>query len=507
MGAKRWLKALENMNPETDPIFAPWFAFAALPASEFADRAKLLSSTIADKGLGHPLNPLVSRAFAGKPPTSLDDVADRYAKLFLDADKQWQNLKNETTRDQNNVPPNTLPDPEQESLRQVFYGKESPGNLPKEVMPQLFPTSAAMQLGPLKEQVDQLDATHPGAPLRAMVLVDSPHPHNSRIFIRGDVNRLGDETPRQFLTGLTVGNPQPFTRGSGRLELAQAIASRENPLTARVIVNRIWQHLFGAGLVSTPDDFGLRCEPPSHPELLDYLAWRFMDEGWSIKAIHRLLMLSNVYQQRSDNHQQNDLRDADNRLLSKMNRRRLDFESMRDTLLMVADKLDPAIGGRPVALADQQPTGQTSFSNRRTVYGAIDRNNLQSWFGYFDFANPDLSTAQRDITTVPQQALFFFNDLFVMQQACSLAARADFQLFETTEERTQYVYQQLFQRDASAAEIELADRFLATEERAASSTQKPFTTNPGSQAGLRPLSPWERFVHVLLMSDELMFVD
>ena len=506
-GAKRWLKALESMNPETDPIFAPWFAFAALPASEFADRAKLLSSKIADKGLGHPLNSLVAQAFAGEPPTSLNDAADRYAKLFLDADKQWQNLQSETTRGANATPSKALPDPEQESLRQVFYGKESPGNLPKEVMPQLFPTSAAMRLGPLKEQVDQLDATHPGAPLRAMVLADSPHPHNSRIFIRGDANRLGDEAPRQFLASLTRDNPQPFTRGSGRLELAQAIASRDNPLTARVIVNRIWQHHFGAGLVTTTDDFGLRSEPPSHPELLDYLAWRFMNDGWSIKAMHRLLMLSSVYQQQSDNHQHNDLLDADNRLLSKMNRRRLDFESMRDTLLFVTGKLDPAIGGRPVALVDQQQTSQTMFSNRRTVYGTIDRNNLQSWFGYFDFANPDLSTAQRDITTVPQQALFFFNDLFVMRQACSLAAQADFQLFETTEERIQYVYQQLFQRDPTTTEIELAARYLDAEELAASSLQKRSTTNPGAKAGLRPLSPWERFVHVLLMSDELIFVD
>ncbi len=504
-GARRWRQALESMNPETDPIFAPWFAFAALPASEFADRAKELSAKIAQKA--YPLNSLVAQAFAGESPTSLNDVADRYARLFLDADRRWQNLQNETTQVADATPQKVLPDPDQESLRQVFYGKESPGNLPKEVMPQLFPTSAAMRLGPLKEQVEQLDATHPGAPLRAMVLVDSPHPHNSRVFIRGDANRLGDEAPRQFMASFTRDNAQPFTRGSGRLELAQAIASRENPLTARVIVNRIWQHHFGAGLVSTPDDFGLRSEPPSHPELLDYLAWRFMKEGWSIKGMHRLLMLSSVYQQQCDNHQHNDLRDADNRLLSKMNRRRLDFESMRDTLLFVTDRLDPAIGGRPVALMDQQQTSQTSFSNRRTVYGTIDRNNLNSWFAYFDFANPDLSTAQRDITTVPQQALFFFNDLFVMQQACSLAARADFQLFETKEERIQYVYQQLFQRDPHAAEIELASRFLDAEELAESSPQKRSTTNPGAKVGMRPLSPWERLVHVLLMSDELMFVD
>jgi hypothetical protein len=185
---------------------------------------------------------------------------------------------------------------------------------------------------------------------------------------------------------------------------------------------------------------------------------------------------------------------------------RLDFESTRDTLLFVTGKLDLAIGGRPVPLQCQDPANQNSFSKRRTVYGTIDRNNLLSLLGHFDFANPDLSTAQRDITTVPQQSLFFFNEPFVLQQACSLAARADFQLFETAEQRIQYVYSQLFQRDPTVAEIELANRFLAAED-AAVLRQANSTTTPGARGSLRPLRPWERFVHVLLMSDELVFVD
>ena len=509
-GARRWMQVLEKMNPETDPIFAPWFALAALPAAEFADRAKALSAKIADHSFAHPLNSRVAQAFAGEPPKSLKDVAERYAKLFQDADKKWQAMQgNANTNPNSNSATATshpLPDREQEALRQVFHGKDGPGNLPTEVMPSLFTTSSLMRLESLYAQVDQLDATHPGAPLRAMSLVDSPHPHNSRVFIRGDANRLGEEAPRQFLTSLTRGKPRPFTHGSGRLELAQAIANRENPLTARVMVNRIWLHHFGAGLVTTPDDFGLRSDPPSHPELLDYLAWKFMESGWSIKAMHRLLMLSSVYQQSSDDHHRHETRDPDNRLLSKWNRRRVDFEAMRDTLLFATGKLVPAIGGRPVALQSQDPANPNAYSKRRAVYGTIDRNNLLSLLGYFDFANPDLSTAQRDITTVPQQALFFFNDSFVMQQACSLAARADFQLFETTRERIQYVYQQLFQRDPTPSEIDLANQFFASEESAVS-RQENSTTNPAALGRLRPLQTWERFVHVLLMSDELMFVD
>ena len=153
-----------------------------------------------------------------------------------------------------------------------------------------------------------------------MALVDSPRPKNSQVFIRGNPNRLGEEVPRQFLAILAGDKRKPFTHGSGRLELARAIASQENPLTARVIVNRVWLHHFGAGLVTTPDDFGLRSDPPSHPELLDYLAGRFMQDGWSLKKLHRLLMLSSVYQQKSDDNLRHEKLDPDNRLLAKMNR-------------------------------------------------------------------------------------------------------------------------------------------------------------------------------------------
>ena len=191
-----------------------------------------------------------------------------------------------------------------------------------------------------------------------MALVDSPQPKNSRVFIRGNPNRLGEEAPRQFLAILAGDKRQPFTHGSGRLELARAIASRENPLTARVMVNRLWLHHFGAGLVTTPDDFGLRSDPPSHPELLDYLAWRFMQDGWSLKKLHRLLMLSSVYQQKSDDNLRHEKLDPDNRLLAKMNRRRLDFESMRDTLLFVAGNLDHSFGGRPVDLLKRGTANQ-----------------------------------------------------------------------------------------------------------------------------------------------------
>ncbi|WP_406697760.1 PSD1 and planctomycete cytochrome C domain-containing protein [Singulisphaera sp. Ch08] len=494
-GATRWLRALEKMNRESDPIFAPWFAFAALPSSEFADRAKTLSANIAANSFVHPVNSLVAQAFAGEPPTSLKDVAERYDKLFEDADKRWQETQSEADRETNSASPQTLPDAEQEALRQVFYGKDSPGNLPTELMRQLFSTTALMQLGPLQAEINRLEANHPGAPLRAMALVDSPRPANSRVFIRGNPDRLGEEAPRMFLAILSGDVREPFSRGSGRLELARAIASRENPLTARVMVNRLWLHHFGAGLVATPDDFGLRSDPPSHPELLDYLAWRFIEDGWSLKKLHRVLMLSSVYQQQSDNNLRYETLDPDNRLLSRMNRRRLDFESIRDTLLLVAGNLDHSQGGRPVDLLKQR---EGRFTNRRTVYGTIDRNDLLALYRVFDFANPDLSTAQRDATTVPQQSLFFLNSPFVMEQACRMVDRPSFQRLNDKAERVRDLYQRVYQRDPSAEEIQRGLRFLQGTSASTGTEETPQK---------QPLTPQERYAQVLLMTNELMFVD
>jgi len=489
VGATRWQQWLETLDKESDPIFAPWFAFAALSDLEFADHAEALSAKIAANALTHPVNPLVTQAFAGAAPASLKDVAERYGRLFERADQRWQaGLRNIAEA-------LTLADADQEALCQVLFGKESPGNLPAELMPQLFKPSALMQLGPLQAEFSRLDATHPGAPQRAMALVDSPQPKNSHIFIRGNPNRLGDEAPRQFLAILSGDKREPFTRGSGRLELARAIAARDNPLTARVMVNRVWLHHFGAGLVTTPDDFGLRSDPPSHPELLDYLAWRFAEDGWSLKKLHRLLMLSSAYQQRSDDNLRYEAIDPENRLLSKANRQRLDFESMRDTLLFVAGNLDPACGGRPVDLLKPR---EGSYANRRTVYGSVDRNDLPALFRTFDFANPDSSTAQRDATAVPQQALFFLNSPFMMEQACKIVNRPSFQRLDDATGQLRDLYGCVYQREPTAEEIQRALRFL----RSTSAS-----TGAGEPIRKQPLTPQERYIQVLLMSNELMFVD
>ncbi len=252
-------------------------------------------------------------------------------------------------------------------------------------------------------------------PARGMVLNDLPTPVEPVVYVRGNPGRPGRQVSRHFLQAVGNFGAKPFTHGSGRLELAQDIASPRNPLTARVIVNRVWMHHFGAGIVRTASDFGIRGTPPSHPELLDYLASRFMREGWSLKKLHRQILLSAVYQQASVLRPDQERKDPENKFLWRMNPTRLEFEPMRDSWLAVAGNLDFTIGGRGF---DIQALGQ---SGRRSVYAFIDRQDLPQLFRTFDFASPDVSTAQRPQTTIPQQALFAMNSPFLVTQARALA--------------------------------------------------------------------------------------
>lgn len=344
-----------------------------------------------------------------------------------------------------------------------------------------------------QNKVQELKVTHPGSPPRAMVLVDAPQPVQPHVLLRGNPRNPGEAVPRQFLAVLAGPQRKPFRQGSGRLELARAIADRDNPLTARVMVNRIWLHHFGAGLVRTPSDFGVRGEPPTHPELLDYLAATFMESGWSIKTMHRLLMLSSVYQQSSDADPPSREMDPDNRLLSRMTRRRLEFEALRDCLLAVAGRLDGTFGGRPVDLTT------APFSTRRSVYGFIDRQNLPALFRTFDFANPDTSNPQRHTTTVPQQALFLMNSPFVVEQARHLMQRLDGSGCRQPEERISRLYQLLYGRVAEPEEVALGLRFLAAAEQ-------PRLEQEALPTG-KPLSAWGEYAQVLLLANEFIFVD
>ena len=383
-----------------------------------------------------------------------------------------------------------LPDAQQEALRQVLRGEKSPTAIALSDTPQLLKRDTRTAYRDLQKKVEQFQASNPDAPARAMVLVDLPSPVQPRIFMRGNPANPGKEVPRQFLQVLSGEKREPFKEGSGRLELAKAIASPNNPLTARVMVNRVWGWHFGQGFVRTPSDFGVRSEPPTHPELLDYLALRFVEDGWSLKKLHRRIMLSAVYQQTSDFNPAAYKADPDNSLLWRMNRRRLDFESMRDSLLSVSGKLDRTIGGRPVDI-----TGDSAVA-RRTVYGFIDRQNLPGMFRSFDFASPDTHSPLRFTTTVPQQALFMMNSPFAVNQAKALAARPELAQEPEPARRVEKMYRILYGRSPTPDELWAAAEFIRGEEAYASA------------AGVKQvLSPWEKYAQVLLESNEFVFVD
>jgi hypothetical protein len=221
-----------------------------------------------------------------------------------------------------------------------------------------------------------------------------------------------------------------------------------------VYVNRVWAQHFGAGLVRTPGDFGVKGDAPTHPELLDWLASRFMEEGWSIKKLHRLILLSATYQQASDAEPAFTEADPENRWLGRFKRRRLDFEAFRDSLLFAAGQLDLAMGGRSVELTGESP------ALRRAVYGFIDRQNLPGVFRTFDFASPDTTSPQRHVTTVPQQGLFMLNSPFVMDRARGLTGLPGLDAQPFSESQIQTLYRRVFARNAGPAEVKLGLRFL-----------------------------------------------
>ncbi len=457
----RWMAALDGWRKKPEPLFAPWLAFAELPKDTFRKEAEKVTSALATDAAGQDA-PAVVGVFVGNPPASLDEVANRYNRVFAESPDQ--------------------------SIRTFLEGHDSPISLDADQVHRLFDVPEGQRKRALQRAIDELQATHPGAPPRAMVLVDKPKPVEPVIFQRGNPNNRGEAVPRRFLALLSGPDRQPFQHGSGRLELARAIASPDNPLTARVAVNRVWLQLFGAGLVQTPSDFGTRSDPPSHPALLDWLAVRFVREGWSFKKLHRLILLSATWQESSEAVPSSAELDPDNRLLSHQNRRRLDFEAMRDTLLEAAGDLDLRMGGHAVEIADG------NYARRRTIYGFVERQNLPSLFRTFDFATPDTTSSKRFTTTVPQQALFFLNSPFALDQARELARRSEIRGEDDPDGRIGRLYEILFQREPEPWEVRLGERFVRRPPEGAAEKDD----GPG---------PWERYAQVLLMANEAIFVD
>jgi len=531
-------------------LFAPLLRFSELGEDRFTEQQvrNVLRQIESGKILRWQLNPLVVAAFKDVEPESIhsmQDVADVYGKLFASIDgkarEYFRACRTATEPKIDGWDPhlveliNCPAAAEPACVLDTEHLKLAAADLPQQ-------NNKAYQRFDFAE-INELQLTHPGAPARAMVVADSPSPRNSPIFIRGEAQNRGPIVPHRFLEILSGPNRQPFKGGSGRLDLAEAIASKSNPLTARVMINRIWMHHFGEGFVRTVDDLGVQSEPPSHPELIDYLATRFMNDGWSIKRMHKLIMMSAAYQQSSDTNTAYAQKDPANRLLWRANLRRLDFEAVRDAMLQFTGKLDPTIGGKPVNLTDEP------YSNRRSVYGYIDRGNVPELMQQFDFADPDMANSKRTTTIVPQQALFFMNSPMSVDVARKVTSRPEFLSARDDAGRVRAIYQVLFQRNPRPEEIRAAADFYNAKVTSSGAQLAGTRTGPSAEAEerinkrkqlqverqqklqaqrlqsgkrgakqtirnttgdfveRRPLSVWEEYAQALLFTNEIAYVN
>jgi hypothetical protein len=360
----------------------------------------------------------------------------------------------------------------------------------KKVEPAL-PADAKKKLASLRDELARLQKNAPPKYPVMHTLQDVAQPVEMPVLVRGNPEAPAARVPRRFLAVLG-GDRASFRNGSGRLELACAIANSENPLATRVIVNRIWQYHFGTGLVATPSNFGTLGERPSHPELLDWLATRLVESGWSQKALHRAVMLSSVYSQSSRHDSQGFALDPGNRLLWRMNRRRLDVEAWRDAMLAVAGQLDQRIGGPSQSL-------DAPLNHRRTLYASISRHDLAWMLRLFDFPDPNITSGGRVETTVPLQQLFVLNSDFMLQSAGAVAARlhASRENPSNPSDVIRQAYRLLFGRAVTAHELALGLSYLDASSPAAPQSPLPETSR----------QRYSRYAQALLATNEFMFVD
>ena len=355
---------------------------------------------------------------------------------------------------------------------------------------------------------------------KAMGVAEAADRGDCRVCIRGNKDQPGESVPRGFPGSIEVEVDLQIGAGqSGRLQLAQWLTDTDHPLTARVFVNRVFQHLLGTGFVRTPDNFGTRGTPPTHPELLDHLASRFMADEWSVKRLVRRTALSRVYRLSSKLHASRDLRetamqvDPENKLHWRQNRRRLDAESIRDAILAISGRLERCQFGNTLTYTGRIDTPKSDKRTknpepwrRRSVYlpryrGAYEHDLLK----IFDAAHPALVTGQRNVTNVPTQALYLMNSPFLMEQAEYVALQSARTKNASSAERVQNIYRTVLGRPADTNEV-IQDLALVEESRAAfdaaQSNQSRSKQPPNSE-----LAAWSSLCHTLLAGNEFLFLD
>ena len=377
-------------------------------------------------------------------------------------------------------------DPSFASIRKYAHGEEFNREFDKLDKAIMLERNERDQVTKIRNKIQNLLGTA-GAPPRAMVLHDKKTPYQPVVFLRGKPGNRGAKVKRRLPQVIsTRPEHQEFTQGSGRLELARAIADPANPLTVRVLVNRVWHWHFGRGIVSTPSEFGKMGMLPTHPELLDHLALWFVKNGWSIKKLHRYLMNSTTYRQQSLFRKDASLADEANKFYWRMNSRRLEWEAMRDSILQVSGSLTQRDrGGLPV---DPFLLGQKNF---RSLYGLLDREKISATLRNFDFPTPQVSCEARVLTSVPQQGLFLMNSEFVSQCAQRLAKALPAE--GSDRERVEILFRKALSRDPTSEELAKAVAFLRS--------------NVVLFAKEKSFSEWDALAQAMLLSNEFIYVD
>jgi hypothetical protein len=432
-----WQRALKSKLNDKDPMWGGWYQLKEVPDAQFAGKlAALLAQPEQFK------DPVLRTYIQKKGPKTFVELTGVYGTV----------LSESRTPDKEGIPV-------WKAWRDLAKAPNGPESVTAASLIGTYNVADRNTRNNLEIQVVGFKATSPKSPPHAMVLLDKPTAVKGVVFLRGSASRPGKTVPRQFPAVLTEGKVKEFTEGSGRLDMANAIASKSNPLTARVMANRIWTELIGRSLVETPSDYGVRTPLPKNPELLEHLASTFMKDEWSMKKLIRAIVLSRTFLQTADVRPEGLAKDPDNDLSWRAQRRRLDFEAMRDSMLRVAGRLDAAkIGGQPFDL-------EANFSEpRRTIYGNIDRQNLPAFFRTFDFANPDYHVPKRNQTTTPQQALWMMNHPFARAQAEALVAKTA--TLPTTEAKVTALYVSVLGRSPNRDELALARDYLREAELA-----------------------------------------
>jgi hypothetical protein len=480
----RWREALKKARTDEGSVLATWQRAVAGPLPlRLTD-----PSSAAEKLLLH----------AG-PVQSLAELADRYKEVFQQAQRQWEALQQDGQEART-----MLDDPALESYRQLLYDADGPlagVDLSKLALDH----ESAGAVRELEQRAGELETSIPDVP--STMAVTEGTPEDLRIHLRGNHITLGEQVPRQFLQVLSSGRRIPVDyKQSGRLQLARWLTSGDHPLTARVIANRVWQWHFGQALVRSPDNFGRLGQRPTHPGLLDFLAIRLQDGNWSLKSLHRLIMLSSTYQMSSTWNQGYAESDPENKLLWRMNRRRLEAEEIRDSLLAVGDNLDRRMGGSLLPTKNRAYVTSTANidikvydTRRRSLYLPVVRSALYSVFQVFDFAEPSVPNGQRQVTNIASQALFFMNSKIVMEQSEALAEQLLSMDKASGQQRIQGLYMKVLGRPAR--DEELASCLAHLEEYSAALEKNGIT---GADQ-LR--QSWQSLCRALLASNEFIYLD